>query len=58
MEEPLYIVHWKSTLTGAEGHGDPLPREVAMAWVEQGNSRWPDITHWIEPEQEAATAAR
>ena len=44
----LYRVCWRSSLTGATGHGEPLPKEIADAWVKEMNAKLPDIEHRVE----------
>ncbi len=42
-------VCWCSSYTGAMGHGDPLPVDLAVAWRDWGNENCPDFLHWVEP---------
>jgi len=49
-DEQLYLVYWKSANTGAAGHGSPMSKTDAEAWVAKGNREWSGmVTHWIEP---------
>lgn len=46
----MYIVCWEVIATGYRGHGSPLSREDAIAWVERMNAEHPhDMRHWLEP---------
>lgn len=42
----LVRIFWVAP-TGECGNGDPLPRSVAEAFVEQANRDWTEIQHWI-----------
>ena len=45
----LYIVCWKSKLTGFTGHGKPMSNRLAGDWVREGNREYgADIHHWQE----------
>jgi hypothetical protein len=39
------IVYWKSKITGIKGCGNPLPTDLADAWVIYGNKKYPNILH-------------
>jgi hypothetical protein len=45
-------VHWRSKLTGYEGHGEwrsEAERAVLQAWIEQLDSRQDQmLEHWLE----------
>jgi hypothetical protein len=47
-DEKLYRVAWQVKSTGATGHGEPLSREIAEAWVDHSNTTYPEVFHWIE----------
>ena len=40
------VIHWK--LRDIEGHGQPISRRVAKAWVDEMNLKYGNGTHWIE----------
>jgi len=42
----MYIVYWRSRLTGYEGNGVPVPRAYALDAVRCGNWQHPEIEHW------------
>ena len=50
--EQMGVVFWESQITGACGHGSPLPLQVADAWRDYANSHDPTgIVHWVEKSQ-------
>ncbi len=49
-EDGLYVVHWKSKLTGIHGHGEPVSRADALATANIRNKEFPNLTYWIEAE--------
>lgn len=38
---------WKSRITGAAGHGQPIDASAADAWVKL-LVKYPDLDHWTE----------
>ena len=44
----LFRIAWRSCLTGHAGHGEPIDKATAEAWLKamKGNG---EIIHWIEP---------
>ena len=48
-KEPTYRVVWMSTKTGQQGHGEFLDLKTAEDWVNDMNSKYPEIRHWVEP---------
>ncbi len=43
-------IHWKSTITGATGHGSAiLDFSVAKALMDEGNKDFPELNHWFVP---------
>ena len=40
------VIHWK--ISDVEGHGQPISRRVANAWVKKMNLEYGQGTHWIE----------
>jgi hypothetical protein len=54
METAMYVLRWWCARTGFDGGASPpMPRDLAQAWMDDQNRRlYPDIVHWIEPEQE------
>lgn len=43
------IIYWKHLDTCAIGHGEPIDKDSAIAWVENQNKKWKGIIdHWIE----------
>lgn len=58
MEEQLYLIHWKSTVTGVTDHGTRgFPRDQALKIAADCDRKCPILMHWIEPQQAAADAA-
>jgi hypothetical protein len=52
----MKTIHWRSRITGATGHGEPMTEEAAEAallWVD-----WLEATHehWLEEDKPAAAA--
>jgi hypothetical protein len=44
-----YRIAWQSKLTGAKGAGNPcMGLEDGRRVVEDLNSRFPDLIHWLE----------
>ena len=51
----LYRVCWQYRDGGKSGHGEPISKELAEAWVEAMNKEYPHIRHWAEPVRETDT---
>lgn len=50
MKEHRGQIHWKSTLTGATGHGSKiLDFTEAKEFMEDGTKRYPWLKHWFIP---------
>jgi hypothetical protein len=49
VDEQQYRVTWRSKITGFRGQGEPHSRQLAQAWADEGNQKYPFIEHWIEP---------
>lgn len=41
-------IYWRSRLTGKDGHGEPLSRDLAEAWIDLLAKLHHDLDHWIE----------
>jgi len=41
------IVFWKHKTTGKSGHSIPIEENLADAWVEYANRKYPDIHHEV-----------
>ena len=53
--KPLYVICWRSKITGHEGRGNPASLDLANAWKKEAELRCSTLTHWIMPhEQQAA----
>lgn len=50
------IVFWKSKMTVAEGHGEPIDANLAEAWARHGNATYPELVHWTAPPAAEASA--
>ena len=51
-EKPLYIIHWRSDITGHEGHGTKgFPAEEAKRLCKEMNEEQRHLRcyHWMEP---------
>ncbi len=56
MSTQLGVVHWRSRMTGYEGHGQPMPIDQARDVAELGNRKYHmKIDHWVvvQPFQQA-----
>lgn len=42
----MKIVCWYAIPTGYEGHGKPLPDDIADEWVSRLNASSEEIYHW------------
>ncbi len=43
-------IHWKSTITGATGHGSAILNfSVAKKFMDNGNRDFPELKHWFVP---------
>lgn len=42
----MKVLHWRLP-SGYEGHGSPLPDDLADAWLAALNKGLPDMTHWL-----------
>lgn len=45
-----YRINWKSTLTGEQSHGGLIPKNIAEAYLEYAAAEWPELIHWMTPE--------
>ena len=41
---------WSMKSGRAQRHGTWMDRALVEAWVEHANATWPDILHWLEPQ--------
>ena len=44
----MEVLHWQA-LNGFSGHGEPLPREEAEAWLDHMRKSGDGFTYWLEP---------
>lgn len=44
----LFVVHWKSKLTGKTGFGLPMTETAADKWAWMGNCEFSDIEHFVK----------
>lgn len=45
-----YIIGWESKITGKRGMGTAeLSYEEGKAWVDNMNTKWPQLRHWLLP---------
>jgi len=44
-----YRVWWINNTTGKSGHGEPIDYDVAVAWCNLMNDKYPDIWHYWQP---------
>lgn len=43
-------IYWKSTITGATGHGSAiLDFAAAKTFMDEGNREFPELNHWFMP---------
>ena len=50
MDEQLFVIHWRSTVTGATGHGTGAFEERrARSWVDALNRHKDGFKYWLEP---------
>lgn len=43
-----FRLYWKNRKTGKTGHGTAEGEEIAQAWVERMDEKYPDLEHWYE----------
>ena len=47
-ELQIYTVYWKHN-KGYSGHGEkPTTYNLAKAWVDHLNKKYPDMHHWVQ----------
>ncbi|MDD5614928.1 MAG: hypothetical protein PHH85_01865 [Candidatus Methanoperedens sp.] len=44
----MMIINWKSKITGASGHGQPIEDKYALTEIKRCNRTFPDIKHWAQ----------
>jgi len=44
----MRVIHWKSKITNATGHGEPIQDRYAETEVSRLNKLFPDLEHWSE----------
>ncbi len=44
-KESRYFIKWVDTLSGKEGHGEPMSIDAVIPIVLASNIRWPTIIH-------------
>lgn len=49
-DEALLMVRicWRCRDTGVEGHGEPITKSAAHAWLADLSNLYPGIDHWLE----------
>jgi hypothetical protein len=47
-KETKVVLHWKDTVSGEQGHGEPIDRAVAEAWAEEIRSMSDQYEVWLE----------
>jgi hypothetical protein len=52
----MKTIHWRSRITGATGHGEPMTEEAAEAWLEAELLWFDTHEHWLEEDKPAAAA--
>ena len=43
-----FVVCWQFP-SGARGHSEPMMEVSAKAWADEGNRKYPEARHWVEP---------
>lgn len=43
----MYRIYWISE-AGTTGNGEPISYELAIAWTEHLQKKYPGMKHWIE----------